>query len=184
MRKINYNVPRLSQHKDVGIEDFDNFWQKRSCGIVSLVMVMQYFQPLIQTKTIDALIIEGLKKKHYIQGIGWKHSGVIELANKFKFVGKAFDLANAENETAFELFMKELEKQPVIVSIHKDFKLNGGGHLVAATGFKETMKKLSLEINDPDCRSKKGVRRTVSAERFKAGWKKRFIVIKPAVNFF
>ena len=184
MREIRHKVPRLSQYKDVGIEDFDNFWQKRACGIVSLVMVMKYFQPLIPTKTIDTLIMEGLEKEHYIQGIGWKHKGIVELAKDFGFAGKTFDMANEEeHEQSFKAFMKELEKQPVIVSIHKDFKLNGGGHLVAATGFKETMNKLSLEINDPDCKSKKGVRRVVSAERFKAGWKKRFIVIKPADLF-
>ena len=184
MREIRRKVPRLSQYKDVGIEDFDNFWQKRACGIVSLVMVMKFFQPLIPTKTIDKLIMKGLEKECYIQGIGWKHKGIVELAKDFGFTGKTFDLANEEHEKAFKAFMKELEKQPVIVSIHKDFKLNGGGHLVAATGFKETMKKLSLEINDPDCKSKKWVRRVVSAERFKAGWKKRFIVIKPAANLF
>lgn len=183
MRVIKRNVPRLSQHKDVGIQAFDNFWQKRGCGIVSLVMVLKYFRPSIPTKTIDELIMKGLEKECYIQGIGWKHQGIVELANDFGFIGKTFDLANTENEKAFELFMKELEKQPVIVSIHKDFKTTNGGHLAVATGFKETMNKLSLGINDPDCKSKKWVGRTVSAERFKIGWKKRFIVIKPA-NLF
>ena len=157
MREIRHKVPRLSQYKDVGIEDFDNFWQKRACGIVSLVMVMKSFQPLIPTKTIDELIMKGLEKECYIQGVGWKHKGIVELAKDFRFEGKTFDLANEEHEKAFKAFMKELEKQPVIVSIHKNFKLNGGGHLVAATGFKETMNKLSLEINDPDCKSKKGL---------------------------
>lgn len=183
MKEIKYEVPRLSQHKDVKIQDFDNFWQKRGCGIVSLVMVMKYFRPEIPVKTIDELIITGVNKEHYIRGVGWKHRGIVELANDFGFTGKTFDLSKTENG-AFELFMEELKKQPVIVSIHKDFKPTNGGHLVVATGFKETIKKLSLGINDPDCKSKKWVSRTISEKRFKTGWKKRFIVIKPADPLF
>ncbi len=69
-------APYYSQHA----EEVEESWRPRACGIVSLRMALEAVGGKVESS--QALINEGVDAGAYIQGIGWKHAGLVALAEK------------------------------------------------------------------------------------------------------
>lgn len=174
--KIFWSVPEFSQFLGVAKEE----WKKRSCGVVSLSMVLNYLNPSFGGSILTHWLIDRAMERGdcYLEGIGWRHKGLVALAEEFDYAGKCFDFFNKSDEKALKKFFSLLRKGPVIVSVYNDFDPeNRGGHLIVAKGFDkggETM----IFINDPAVCEKYGKKTmAVSLDRFIKGWKRRFISI-------
>ncbi len=170
MKKI-IEVPHWIQYYDIK----DDKWQDRSCGIVSLAMLMEYYGIEVD---VESLIELGLKKDGYLKGIGWKHQVICDLAKHF-----GLQSYRSENET-IEKLMESLEKdEPVIISIHKDFDQTKGGHLIVLNGYYVSNEELlGFYLNDPIGASYKHKNQFIELEKFEQGWKKRAIYVTKAIE--
>ncbi|MDD3679105.1 MAG: C39 family peptidase [Patescibacteria group bacterium] len=168
MKKI-IEVPHYAQYIDVD----DDFWQSRSCGIVSLGMILDYYGIEVP---IAELIKKGKELGGYIKNVGWKHDSIVDLARIYGFK------CNRTEEEKIENLLKSIEKdEPVIISIHKKFNTNNGGHLAVLTGYYYNEKDnelIGVYINDPIGFPYKFKNQFVKIETFMQGWKKRAIYIK------
>lgn len=177
VKKKLHGVPEYSQFLDVDKEE----WKNRSCGIVSLSMVMNYFNYHFGGAILTHWLIERAMERGdcYLDGIGWKHSGLISLAKEFDFEGERFDFYDQPNKKALKKFFCLLEKGPVIVSVFNGFNpKNKGGHLVVAKGYEKSNGHTTIFINDPATRDKSEKKSLViSLKNFTKGWKRRFISI-------
>jgi|SRR3989344_2586955 len=163
-----FKVSAYSQFLDVE----DKKWKSRSCGIVSLKSVLEYWGIKESTKYLIEL---GLKKDAYISGVGWKHGGLVSIAKEFGLFGENYDWFLEEPHEAFLKLISYLKKYPVLASVYKNFKLGGSGHLIILTGYENDQ----IFFNDPDSKTKKGISKKISFEKFLNGWKRRIIVIRP-----
>lgn len=165
-----FKVPAYSQFLDVK----DKKWQRRSCGIVVLKMILDFWGSGDKI-TADNLIKLGLKKNAYISGIGWRHKDLTLLSKNLGFKGKNYDWFKNKPKTAFKKLLPKLKKQPIIASICKNLNFGESGHLVVLAGFKNN----HIFFNDPDSKTRKGIRKKASLKKFLNGWKRRVIVIYP-----
>lgn len=163
---IRHQVPAYSQHFHLK----DKKWRKKSCGIVSLAMLLEYSG---KKTNPDDLLKLGLKIGAYLPGIGWRHRGLVELAKKYGDRGKNFDWAGLDLKIAVHQLKIHLKKYPLLASIYNAFNPKRGGHLIVLVG----MEKNKIFYHDPD--AKKNIRKSVSMKKFLKGWKKRIIVIHP-----
>ena len=169
-----YGVPEYSQYLDIRSKQ----WNWRSCGIVSLFMVLSYWDPTLKRSDLPRLIAYGLDRGAYREGVGWIHQGLLDMATGLGFTGKRFDLFKKPNEIAFKSLLTQLKKGPVIISIYKDFNSKkGGGHLIVATGYAEKNNTTKIVIADPEARDRSKISYIVSQKKLLNGWKRRFIVI-------
>lgn len=165
---IRHQVPSYSQH----IRITNKNWRKKSCGVVSLAMLISHFNG---SAIPDQLLESGIGGNAYLPEIGWKHRGLVELAQKHGFNGANFDWAPLENEAAFQNLLHALADKPILASVYRNFRPKEGGHLVVITGFDSN----KIFYNDPDAPHEALVPQTISKEDFLAGWKKRVIIINP-----
>lgn len=163
-----FRVPVYSQFLDVK----EKKWRSRACGIVALKMVLDFWGI---KKSADELIKLGLKKDAYIQGVGWKHKGLVLVAKKFGFKARNYDWYKDSYEVSFKKLLPKLKKYLVIASIYKNLKPGKSGHLVVLTGYENDQ----IFFNDPNSKTRGGIHKKVAAEKFLSGWKRRIIVIYP-----
>jgi len=168
----------LSQFLDVK----NKKWQNKSCGIISLKIVLSYWLGEKFNTSVEKLIKLGLKENAYLENIGWKHKSLGKIAEKFGLQAKAFDWFKETNTEAFKKFLTFLKKGPVIVSVYKDFNpKNKNGHLIVA--FKND--KNYIYILEPAAKKRNEIFQKITYKKFKTGWKKRVIFIsqpKKTVN--
>jgi ABC-type bacteriocin/lantibiotic exporter with double-glycine peptidase domain len=166
MKKL-IEVPHLVQYYNID----DEIWQGRSCGIVSLAMIFDYYDVKFD---LAELIQQGLDADGYIDGVGWKHDAIVDLAKKHGFESRRVEAENLESLTT------ELNSdRPVIISIHKNFDEKEGGHLAVLNGYFESEGKIEgFYVNDPIGAQYKHKNQFIPAEKFLVGWKKRAIYIK------
>ena len=161
-------VPFYSQFKDIE----SAHWQKVSCGIASLAMLIDFYEP--GNVLPQKLLIEGINSGAYIKDAGWSHQGLINLAAKHGLVGTPYYLSSSDNKTAFAEFKKMLKDGPIMVSIHYKFDPKSTiPHLVIINGIDGD----TIYYNDP---AAKAGAKTIAVADFLKGWKKRFIVFRPA----
>lgn len=168
MKKI-IEVPHYAQYLDVD----ENFWKSRSCGIVSLGMILDYYGTEVP---IEELIGKGKANGGYIKGIGWKHDAIVDLAKEY-----GFESHRVEDESLDNIMSAIDRDEPVIVSVFKNFKQTNGGHLAVLTGYfidKNDNELVGVYINDPIGFPYKFKNQFVKIETFLEGWKKRAIFIK------
>jgi hypothetical protein len=67
-------VPFHSQHGEAVPEE----WRWRACGIACLKTVIDMYSSV--PVAISTLIDEGVREEAYLEGVGWKHDGLVELA--------------------------------------------------------------------------------------------------------
>jgi len=166
----------LSQFLDVK----NKKWQNKSCGIISLKIVLSYWLGEKFNTSIEKLIKLGLKENAYLENIGWKHKGLAKIAEKFGLKAKNFDWFKENNSKAFKKFLKFLKKGPVIVSIYKNFKVGESSHLIVA--FKNDRKY--IYILEPAAKKRNDIFQKINLKKFKAGWKKRIIFIFPPKKLY
>jgi ABC-type bacteriocin/lantibiotic exporter with double-glycine peptidase domain len=160
-------VPFYSQFKDIDSVS----WQKVSCGIASLAMVIDFYKPA--SATPNTLLKQGIAAGAYDTNAGWKHSGLVALAKTYGLDGTNYDLTSSDSKSAFTTLKSYLKKGPVIVSVHYKFDPKSPiPHMVVIDGISSD----TLYYNDPA--SKTG-QQQISVEKFLAAWKQQFIVIAP-----
>lgn len=163
---IKHKVPALSQH----IHIQDPKWKDKSCGIVSLAMLLNYLGKKISA---NQLLKDGLANNAYLETIGWKHKELAELGKQYGLNGKNLDWASLDTESAYEKAISYLNRHPIMASVYNNFQPENGGHLVVITGADSN----KIFYNDPDTKDINSIYKEISIENFLNGWKKRIIVI-------
>ena len=161
------DVPFYSQFQDI----HSMKWQKLGCGIASLAMLIDFYQP--GSVSVDTLLDEGIAAGAFINGAGWLHKGLASLASQYGLAGASYDFAKLNTESAFTQLEKYLKDGPVIASVH--YKLeptNPIPHLIVINGIAGN----TVYYNDPASVSGG---KTISVQDFLKAWKKRFIAVRP-----
>lgn len=178
--KTTMEVPHFAQFIDVK----DPLWQERTCAIISLIMVMEYYGKEVD---INEAIEIGQKIKvkdrtgivgGYDPEFGWRHDAILGLAKHY-----GFDSFRTENDTVENLIESLKKNQPVIVNIYKNFDPKNGGHFAVLTGFYSDDKAgeiISFYVNDPVGRPYQHKNKGIPFGKFMQGWKKRAIYVKKA----
>ncbi len=169
-------VPSYSQYLDVPLPK----WRGKSCGIVALKMVLDYWKgkTITDSPTIKTLIRLGVSKNAYIPGIGWRHSGLAHLARHYHLQAKNYDWASEPKRAALKKLLLVLKKQPIIASIYRNTKTKKGGHLVVLTGIRNSDGKICMI--DPAGKTRKKEIRSISLKEFARSWKQRVVIVRPA----
>lgn len=161
------SVPFYSQFTDIT----PTAWKKIGCGIASLAMLIEYYEP--GKMTVDTLLQEGIVADAYLSNAGWTHAGLIALSTKYGLKGASRDMAALSMNAAFNQLETVLNEGPVMVSVHYTFDpKNPIPHLVVVNGVSNGM----VHYNDPAEKSGDG---TISVAQFQSAWKKRYIEIRP-----
>jgi predicted double-glycine peptidase len=162
-------VPFFSQFTDIT----SPLWQKRSCGIASLSMIVNYYLPDATTpnKVLrETLAVPGA----YINSIGWTYAGLIATGEKYGLQGVAYDLKDTKD--ALSKLSTSLHEGPVIASVHYKFDpKNPVPHLVVLDGIDDEY----VYYNDP---AESASNKKISIAKFSAAWKKRFIELRPTAS--
>ena len=168
---MKFDVPAYSQFLDLEDEE----WKDRSCVIVSLKMLLDYWNndSEVTSEDLENLITEALASDAYIPGIGWKHKELVDVAKAHKMDGENLDWTSEHPDIAFNKMLPYLEKHPVIASVFKDLKAGESGHLVVVTGYEDG----NIYYNDADSKDREGIKRSVPLKEFLDGWTRRIVVI-------
>ena len=135
-------------------------------------MILDYYTP--ETINVNSLLQKGIAAGAFIPNVGWSYKGLIDIAVKYGLTGSTHDLSSASMTAAFSELNQSLKNGPVIASVHYKFNPKSPlPHLVVINGVDND----TIYYNDP---AGKAGEQKISAEAFKAGWKKRFIVIRPS----
>lgn len=162
-------VPHFAQYIDV----LDPYWKERSCAIVSLCMVMNYYGKEVDVHEVLEL---GLKQCEYDPKVGWRHDVIVSIAKHY-----GFEAHRTENDSINTLLESLSKDEPVIVSIYKNFDPTEGGHLAVLTGYfvnSKTGEVISLFVNDPIGLPYKYKNKGIPLDVFEKGWKKRAIYVR------
>jgi uncharacterized protein YvpB len=169
--QIPSSVPIVPFHSQL-TEISSPIWRLQGCGITSLAMIIDYYN---DSKTsVNKLLGQGIAAGAFIENVGWSYAGLINVSKNYGLNGTTHDLSGSSMATAFSAIKKELAKGPVIASVHYKFIPNGAAHLVVIDGFDSSTN--TIYYNDPDNKSGD---QAISAAKFEAGWKKRYIAIRP-----
>ena len=170
---MKFNVPAYSQFLDID----DKEWSGRSWGIVSLKMLLDYWnnESEVAPEDLENLVTEALDLDAYIPGIGWKHKELVDTAKAHGMEGENLDWTDEYQDVAFNKVVPYLEKHPVIASVFKDLKAGESGHLVVVTGYEDG----NIYYNDADSKDRESIKRSVPLKEFLDGWTKRIVVIHP-----
>lgn len=168
---MRFNVPAYSQYLDVK----NRAWKRRSCGIVALKMVLDFFEPKrTGTRTLSRLIRARTRAHAYIPNVGWSHAGLARIAMRYGLKGKNYDWFRESSRSAFKKMIRFLKRGPVIASIYRNLNPNMHGHLVVITGFQKNI----VYYHDPDSKARNAIPRKVPLKKFLRGWKRRIIVVR------
>jgi len=161
------DVPFYSQIRDISAPK----WKKLSCGIADVAMIINFYKP--GTVMPDELLWEGIAAGAFIDGVGWTHKGLADLAGAYGLKGEARDFSHLNKSGAFAAIAELLEDGPVIASVYYTFDpYSPIPHLVVINGVKDG----KVYYNDPAMRN---ANNAISIDGFMRGWKKRIIVIRP-----
>jgi Papain-like cysteine protease AvrRpt2 len=176
-----FTVPFSSQYTDIGHHE----WRARGCGIASLHMVLAYWHVLNSAHTLpslDTLLERGRAIGAYREGIGWTHTGLVNLACQFGYNGFNADFAPQSPtpksaEDAWSALGTELKQGPVMASVYAGLDAaRGGGHIVVVTGFQDGL----VHFNDPEEMTEREGRRVLALDAFLPAFKRRYIVVRPS----
>lgn len=135
-------------------------------------MVIDYYRP--DAVSVDTLLKQGIASGAYLTNAGWTYAGLIDLAKKYGLEGSAHDMGALASTTALARLKGYAEDGPVIASVHYKFDPKSTvPHLVVIDGIADDI----VYYNDPAAKTGE---KQISVANFMKGWKKRFIVIRPA----
>ena len=172
------NLLPINQTSDTG----DNEWDSRSCGICVLKMLMVFKKPEIQSVPIMTLLNQALEMSGYIDGIGWRHQALADLAAKYGvelgFQKFFFDTPDKKKEGIKIVNNKLRSGEPVAVSVLKEFDIPKTAHLVVVAGFSKIWFFVwGYKIID-SYSGRRGNIYSVSKKEFLAGWRGGLIYFK------
>lgn len=154
----------------------NSYLQNRSCGILALKMVLDYYRLNLKKPTLDlAELFEKALKNGGTNGIGdWYHSTLVKTAIDYGFKSwrrswrpadrdKDFFRSEGVNENSIALWEEQTKaesipslvssvkkKCPVIVSVAKNFEMIDKNHDVVLVGFKMNKNSVTgLYFHDP-----------------------------------
>ena len=177
-----YQVPFFSQLEDIQ----KKVWQYRGCGIASLKMVLEYWHSRDQrylSPSIDDLLATGLRIGAYREGIGWLHSGLVNITRQFGYDGFNRDYApNSPTPLpmteAWQKVVEDLQNGPLLASVFSGFDPDrGGGHIVVLTGVEGEL----AFYNDPEERTESEGCKVIATSAFQKAFKRRYICICPSL---
>lgn len=161
-------IPFYSQFTDISAVK----WQKVGCGIASLAMLIEYYEP--GQVSVDKLLDEGIAAKAFLEDAGWIHSGLANLVKKYGLHGQTYDYSASNMESAYSKLTTSLKEGPVMASVFYTFDPQSPiPHLVVINSIDGDI----VYYNDP---SDQSGNRSISTTKFKKAWKKRFIEVRPA----
>ena len=166
VKEVKIKLPICNQH-DSG---HDSQWSHRICAICSLWMLLKLHDSKFNVSVMD-LVKTGLAKDGYVQGVGWKHAVIVELAKDLGLelqYAKKFFYSFEEKESGLLIINHNLENgQPVLVSVHR----LQGSHVLVVHGFKESDGKvIGYYIQDSDGRIH-GHNYFLTTEEFLSSWR-------------
>lgn len=128
-------MPFISQYSD----DIPSEWRSRACGVTALAMAMATGGKSVP---VQELIEEGLQRGAYLSGIGWKHSGLVNMAANrgFKAYRKEFRRLGPFKGFPYKAVRWYLRKslaKGIVPIVSLSFDEVEDTHLVALTGFDE-----------------------------------------------
>ncbi len=187
----------------------DPKWHDKTCGILALKMVMDYYRQQTNQPAIDLaeLFESTLGDDGYIANVGWFHPALVRAAARYGFKAwrRSWNIATAGRKQyqdegvdapSMASFAAQLKKEalpalvdsieqgrPMVVSVAKDFSDINKGHLVVLTGFKRGRAAGQYQgfyYNDPYSPTQNDRKdRYVAMARFEAKWNHRAIFLEP-----
>lgn len=129
-------------------------WQHRACAICSLWMLLKWHDNNLEI-TPEELLRKGLAESAYIEGTGWKHSGIVSLAHTFGLeleFAKKFFTTPEDKKIGLGLIDNSLRSgKPVLISIYSHLTPTRGGHMPVIVGYTEVDETIDTYIiQDPD----------------------------------
>lgn len=170
MREIKIDLPLSNQFDG----EHDSAWAHRICALCSLHMLLKHRNPGFAVPVMD-LVRQGLAHDAYLENIGWKHAGIVQLAAEYGLklqYAQRFYYSPEEREEGMLKINQNLETgQPVIISIFHELNPAKGAHMVVVHGLQEFGGSLiGYHIQDPDARFR-GHNYFLTKEEFLSGWR-------------
>lgn len=151
-------------------------WKKRSCGIVALRMALsQKRENDIQSSW--GLVQEGVSSGAYMEGVGWKHAGLVDLAKKHGAQAFRREFRSWFLKTFYFLAEQHLVmslKRGVVPIVSLTVPDKNDTHLVPLIGYDET----GFIYHEPAAHtSEEGGAKHISYADFKKRWRKLAIFV-------
>ena len=145
---IKIEVPLVIQN-NTGIKEG---WGYRLCGLASLAMVLRFRG--IDYGSMDDLLKKALEMDAYLENVGWKHRGLVNVAESFglkmAFI-EQFPKTIEEKKEKEKMIIDSIKNgNPVIASARFKFTPEGESHMVVVHGFKRDQNSFGFYIQDPD----------------------------------
>ncbi len=161
----------INQVTDTG----DDAWNKYSCGICVLKMLMVFRKPELQSMSIKTLIGQALERGGYIENVGWRHQHLVDPAGSYgvpmSFQKEFFNTSEKKKIGVKIINNKIRSGLPVAVSVLKEFNIPDSAHLVVVEGLVRLGPFVrGYKIVDP-YPGKRGNKYVVSKKEFLAGWR-------------
>lgn len=174
------NVPYYSQYSAEVPED----WQPRSCGIVALRMALAFVTHAAPTP--QDLINEGVARGAYLSGIGWKHDGLVSLAEKYgarahrrEFKGRrgtwrlVMRVTGAVHARQGLSYLRRALKEGTVPIVSIRVEGSRDTHLVPLVGFDQH----GFTYHEPAAED--GANRTMTTTEFLHAWRRLAIFVAP-----
>lgn len=181
----------LNDWASLGFKDFQEaeYWQRSSCGVLTLKMAVDYFRKA-QDRPLSSPLIEYIKKGQelgaYTDELGWNHAGLVKLAKLFGM--------QAFNETQVSLDrLRELLEQGYLVIfslkvgfVNKKslreriiFWKKRGGHLALALAYEEQNSQPGFIVHHTSIREPLNWRaKFIDLKTFKQGFVGNVIAVR------
>lgn len=160
---------------DQTIDTGDENWNKYSCGVCVIKMLMVFKKPELQSISIKTLIDQALERDGYIDKVGWKHQILVDVAALYgvpmNFQKEFFNTPEKKKEGIKIINNKIKSGLPIAVSVLNGFNIPGSAHLVVIEGLVKLGPFVrGYRVVDP-YPGKRGNRYAVSKKEFLAGWR-------------
>ncbi|MDP3696738.1 MAG: C39 family peptidase [Candidatus Taylorbacteria bacterium] len=171
IKDIIIKIPLVDQNKDVK----NKKWKKKSCAICSTKMMLGFSNKKHLEIDVGQLIDEASKLGSYMEGIGWKHKTISDLAKKYgiklNFINKFPKTLKEKSRWLRKFEDGIMNGKPIMASIYYKLSKKNGGHIVVVNGIRKKGKiVLGYHIQDPDNRFK-GNNYYISKDKFLLGWR-------------
>jgi len=150
---------------------FYDRWADRSCAIAVIDMVLQ--SQFDFEGTLASLVELAYANGAYLENVGWKHNGMVELLRAYHLHAEIF-----REDSLYRCFEYLLADIFVIASI-KSRVTAGGSHMILLKGFRKTKEETIIYVNDPYNYDGQGGERIYSLEELINIFNGRGVLVYP-----
>lgn len=170
MEDIKIELPLCNQFDSA----HDPTWVHRICAICSLWMLLKLHNSEFDVPVME-LVQQGLANNAYMENIGWRHQGIVELAAThgllLHFAEKFFYTPEEKHIGSAIIYENLRNNRPVIVSIFHHLNPAKSGHMVVVHGLQQFQgQAIGYYVQDPDA-SFRGHNYFLTRDEFLAGWR-------------